>query len=437
MTVTSPYKLTADGYLDFHAHPGQWRAFQSTKRLILVLAGSQAGKTVIGPWWLWNEIGVRGEGDYLCVAPSYPLMQKKVLPEFLRLFETTMQAGAYRSSKRTFHFRTGATKVFFGHADDPESLESATAKAAWLDEPGQKRFRYGSWEAILRRLAVHRGRCLLTTTPYVLGWLKQQLYDPWLKAGRNHSDIDVINFESVMNPAFPREEYERARDTMPAWRFNMFFRGLFERPAGVIYDCFDDARNTCPRFAIPDGWRRHLGLDFGGVNTAAVFSAQEPHSTPIRYYAYREYHAGGRTAKEHATELLRGEPGVPVCVGGSKSEGQWRDEFRAAGLPVREPAVSDVEVGINRVWGGFNTGQLIVFDDLAGLLDDVGTYSRETDDQGNPTEAIADKASYHLADALRYIGGWLFQGDRTPKINLPREEHRNVVHRAPPGVFRK
>lgn len=29
--------------LRFHFHPGQWRAWQSTKRFVLVLAGTQGG----------------------------------------------------------------------------------------------------------------------------------------------------------------------------------------------------------------------------------------------------------------------------------------------------------------------------------------------------------------------------------------------------------
>ena len=43
--------------------------------------------------------------------------------------------------------------MYFGHANDPDSLESATAKAAWLDEAAQNKFKLDSWEAILRRLS--------------------------------------------------------------------------------------------------------------------------------------------------------------------------------------------------------------------------------------------------------------------------------------------
>lgn len=409
------YRIAPDGAVEFNLHAGQDEALHSPERFVAVIAGAQSGKTVCGPLWLRDEIERRGAGDYLAVAPSYPLMQKKMLPEFLRLFESVLRIGRYKHADRIFEFSDGSVKVYFGHADDPESLESATAKAAWLDEPGQKRFRLGSWEAILRRLAIHRGRALLTTTPYDLGWLKTQVYDRWK---RGDKDYWVVNFDSKMNPAFPEEEYERARRDLPGWKFRMFYQGQFERPAGLIYDCFDSAAHVVPAFTIPADWPRFLGLDFGGVNTAGVFFAKDPKSPPDcpKYYLYREYHHGGRTAKQHAAALLEGEPGVPVCAGGSKSEDQWRDEFKAAGLPIKEPPVADVEVGINRVYGFIQRGQFCVFDSCTGWLDEAQSYSREVDDNGEPTEKIEDKECYHRLDATRYISAYLAQPQRIPHV---------------------
>lgn len=356
-----------------------------------------------------------GPGDYLVATPTFTLLELKALPEFRRLFGQILGLGRYTASPirkftlseagevRTFGRACPETptNVYFGYAEDPESLESATIKAAWLDEAGQKKFKRGSWEAIQRRLAIARGRALITTTPYDLGWLKSELFDRW-RAG--DPSIDVVQFPSVANPAFSPEEYERARATLPGWKFRMFYMGRYERPAGLIYDCFADS-HVIPRFVIPERWPRHLGLDFGGVNTAGIFFAEEPGTG--RLFAYREYFAGGRTAREHAEKLLEGEPMLPNCVGGSKSEGQWRAEFRAAGLPVREPAVSDVEVGINRVYGAHKRGEILVFADLARYLDEKRTYSRKLDANGDPTEEIEEKSTFHLLDAERYVVGWL------------------------------
>lgn len=420
------YQVTNEGAMELHFHANQWRAWDSEKRFITVLAGTQGGKTSFGPHWLYREICWRGAGDYMVVTPTYPLLEKKAMPEFRRVFEQALRLGKYvGGSLHTFTFseegelRTfGAkqdkrTTVMFGHAQDPDSLESATAKAAWLDEAGQKKFKLGSWEAILRRLSIHLGRVLITTTPYNLGWLKQKLWDPWMAANKDHPEIDVIRFRSIDNPVFPRSEYERARRDLPLWKFDMFYNALFTRPAGLIYDCIDEATQIIPRFSIPSSWQRYLGLDFGGVNTAGIFYAEEPGTHKL--YAYREYKAGGRSAAEHAYHLLQGEPMIPVCVGGSGSEDQWRREFRRGGevtgvmssLPVKEPAIKDVEVGIDRVYGANKRGEIIYFDDLEYFLEQKRTYSRELDEAGEPTEKIEDKEIFHLLDAERYIIGWL------------------------------
>jgi hypothetical protein len=388
--------------LRYHFHAGQLRAWQSERRTVLVLAGAQGGKTSFGPLWLHREICRRGPGDYLVVTPTYPLLNLKALPEFLRLFRSLLGLGTYASQQRTFTYHDESVRVLFGHAQDPDSLESATAKAVWMDEAGQPKFKLGSNEAIDRRLSIHQGRKLITTTPYNLGWLKQRLYDPWIAAQKNHPDIDVIRFDSTTNPAFPRAEFERARRELPRWRFDLFYRAIFTRPAGLIYDCFDAEKHTTPPFRIPSDWPRYLGLDFGGQNTAGIFIAEDPRNHKL--YAYREYGpVGGRTAAQHATELQRDEPGLPICAGGAPSEQQWRDEFAAAGLPVHPPDVADVEPGINRVWGAISSGRLIVFSTLTRLLDELGSYSREVDEAGNATEKIADKNDYHLLDATRYI----------------------------------
>jgi hypothetical protein len=72
--------------------------------------------------------------------------------------------------------------------------------------------------------------------------------------------------------------------------------------------------------------------------------------------------------------------------------------------------VSDVEVGIDRVYGAHKENKIIVFDDLVGYLDEKLSYSRELDENGEPTEKIEDKNSFHFMDAERYIIGRLLPG---------------------------
>jgi hypothetical protein len=395
----------------------------SDKRFILVLAGTQSGKTALGPHWLFREIQEKGPGDYAVIGPSFELLEKKALPEFKRYFEGWLKLGKYTGSpvrcfrfskdglRRTFGRSDLPCTVYFGYAAKPESLESATYKGVWCDEAGQKDFKDASWDALRRRLSIHQGRALITTTPYDLGWLKVRLYDAW-KAG--DPEIDVIQFRSISNPAFPIEEYEAARQRLQPWRFALFYDAVFTKPAGTIYDCFDETKHVLDFPHAPGNWRRFVGLDFGNVNTAACFLAEDPLTQ--RLIVYATYHTGNKPVEDwdeegqkregHASAIRRKaqlSKGTEVFyVGGSRSEDEWRSKFINAGLSVMQPFVSDVEVGIDSVYEAIQSGMLYVHKGCDKLINDLNSYRRELDDNGEPTEKIENKETWHRLDALRY-----------------------------------
>ncbi len=398
-------------------HPGQLRAWDSRRRFVFVLAGTQAGKTSFGPWWLKREIyGAegyegRGPGDYIAATASYDLFKLKMLPEIRNVFEHLLRCGRYWSGDKILELADPATGKFQAkRADDPMwgriilrsaaapgGLESATAKAAWLDECGQDDFPLEAWEAVLRRLSLHQGRVLGTTTLYNLGWLKSEIYDPWTNGDK---DIDVIQFASTLNPLFPAAEMERAARTMQDWRYQMFYLGQFARPAGLIYNCFQD-KMLVDAFPVPVDWPVTVGVDFGGANTATAWLAQDP-ATGI-WYAYKESLEGGMTSAAHA-EKATAEAGAREvqAIGGAPGETQQRMDWNAGGFHVNEPPIADVESGIDRVTALIQEDRLRVFRDLRGLRDELGTYRRKLDAAGNPTDEIADKRKFHRLDALRY-----------------------------------
>src|SRR5262245_3474206 len=109
--MTIHQRLAPDRFLEIAVHRGQRRALFSPKRFVLVLAGWQSGKTVIGPPWLLKEIAACGPGDYLVASPTYPLMTKKVLPEFLRLFKSQFKLGTFAGHpKNCFTFNEAGCK---------------------------------------------------------------------------------------------------------------------------------------------------------------------------------------------------------------------------------------------------------------------------------------------------------------------------------------
>lgn len=421
-----PLYEVADNTVTLNFHDGQRRTWESQARTVAMIAGSQGGKTSFDPWWLYREIfgdGFdfvgHGKGDYLAVTASYDLFKLKLLPEMRGVFEHVLQVGRYWSGDKVIELADPQTGQFHANrADDPMwariilrsaaspgGLESASAKAAVLDEAGQDDFTLEAKEAVDRRLTLNRGRRLITTTPYNLGWLKQQIVD---KA--DGVNIEVINFESVANPAFSAEEFEHLRTTLSSWKFNMFHRGLYDRPPGMIYkDFVDEYRerggHKIKPFDMPAKWTRYVGVDPGVIHFCDVWIAHDPERDVA--YIYRESIRERKSTSEQATDLLKLSADNHEYVGkwavGAKSEIYHREDFILAGAEtVVEPPYSDVEVRIDAVIARLRASRLFIFDTCTGVLDQIGTYARVVDALGNTTEKIKDKEKYHYLDALGY-----------------------------------
>lgn len=441
----------------FKDHQGQMDVWNAEQGIIAVLAGWQSGKSVSAPPWLLREMQRKGPGDYAILAPTAPLLRKKALPEWRKYLKSKLKEGVDWVEKRAemeFHFLESGkqklfgpseeehpeTKVFYGHAMDPRAVEAFTAKAIWADEPGQ--MPDDTWEAIEARLAVEEGRALLTSRPYDNNWYVTKIWNE----RENDPKIKVINYSSLMNPRFPKEEYYRQKRLLPPWKFRMKYDGIPTRPAGSIYDCFEaqyedeDGKplpprimpgyltedqvfeitmrgaNVCDRFEIPSTWRKTSGHDFGPVNTAAVFAAQDPYSR--RIYIYRAYHSGKKTVLDHVKECWnrsRLPKGSQVLAwGGAKSEEKTRIDYQKAGWPIQEPPIADVIEGITRVYALLKSGVLVVFGDLEKLIQDFQDYSWKLDDYGEPLTDLAtnieDKATYHRLDCVRYLASALYEG---------------------------
>jgi len=417
------YELDRPGgvlHLNFHTH--QRRTWDSERRFVAMLAGKQGGKTVYGPAHTFREIQKRGRGDYLAISATFELFNLKLLPTMKQFFVRDLRIARYWPSSRILELcdpETGEFGAVYSHdhelmwgriilrsAESEEGLQSATGLWAWLDEAGL--YESSVWKDVRARLSLAEGGVLLTTSIYDLGWLKQQIYDPW-KQGEH--EIDVIQFSSKDSPFFPEAEYESHRRSMQSWQFRMDYDAEFERPPAAIYEDFvdklrDDGGHKVKRFIIPTEWPRVASIDPGVVNPGKIFAAHDPKEDV--YYIYRAEKGGvRRTSKEHGVYDVQraakeGERVIWWSVG-AKSEKYWREDYKAAGAQgVREPDVSDVEEGIDRGTQLIKQHRVFIFDDLVEFVDEMLRYSRVIKD-GNVTKDIKDKATYHLMDAYRYF----------------------------------
>ena len=446
--------ISDDGFVDFNFHPGQTQIMQCRKRIIVALAGRQGAKTSSCAPWLLEEMRARGPGLYMAVAPSFPILEDSLLPKIVDLFQDKLELG--KTKTRPFSFivspegekilfegtkwekdagsgKLPRTLIRFCHARNAASLEAKTALACVFDEAGQEEVPVGAIEAIEGRLTTTQGRLLLSTTPYVIGWLYRRYYLPWEQAksrGEDHPEVEVIRWPSYLNPAFPKSEYDRQKKLMPPWKHAMFYDGLFTRAAGQIYDCFEDVHNTCAPFQIPDHWPRYMGQDYGGSNTSAVYLAEDPDSGKL--YLYRAYLDGNMNEHEHKQKMTAPSDWCADnslfdrVAGGAPSEDVWRDLYRRAGIYVEKPPLvggGAVEAGIDCVYSVLARRQLVIFTSEEETIHEINTYSREIDPETGDviSGTIRDKNTFHRLDALRYIVSTLMRGRSDGLMKMNRE----------------
>jgi len=413
VTATKELIYYDDAGLHLSLNEAQQAVDRSKKRFVCLFAGTQGGKTSYAPWWLFDRIqesAKAGElNDYLVVTATYPLMNLKLLPAFVEVYQEILKIGLLKVTEKVIYFNYKGAKgrIIFCSAENPESMESATAKAAVLDECGQVQFKREAWEAVRRRLSLYRGRVLLITTLYTGGgWLKTDFYDHWKKEDEIGQDIDIFQFPSTVNPKFSLEEYESARMSLPDWKFKLLYMGEFANAVGLVYDSFntDICLLSRKNWPVQDSWPRYCGMDFGN-DTAAVFVAVDP-GTGFKYLD-REYLEKGKTTQQHADALREMAKNWQIvkCNGGKGDKGDdgWRGDFTKAGWRVQMPTVQAVEIGIQRVYSLFKNNTLFVCSDLYELLRELQSYSYKLDTDNQATGDIENKQRYHLNDALRYI----------------------------------
>ena len=69
----------------------------------------------------------------------------------------------------------------------------------------------------------------------------------------------------------------------------------------------------------------------------------------------------------------------------------------------------------------------MVFDDLQGIIDDLRSISRETDDDDKPiADRIKGEKDYHRIAGLRYVGARLFRNLYRSLTRRGREDRDNV-----------
>ena len=419
---------------DATLHIGQSLAWQSEAKVVAMIAGTGGGKTWMGARWLYKKHADSNtlHTPKIVISASYPMMGRVTLPTFME-FWRPLKVGEYRTFDRTFISEVGGP-VYFGSAEKPYGMEGIHAGCAWLDEAGMMDRLV--FDVVRRRTAFRNGQILITTTPYTSNWLKTEIFDHATvdrviiedpdkpdeyavkRVQEGNRDYYVVQFASVVNPQYPREEYLEAKATWPEWKFKMFYDGEFERPLGLIYSDFIPVLapegNLVKPFEIPSHWDRRVGVDIGFNHpTGIVWIATDP--VTDWDYVYREFKDVrldgpdiGRTIVRMSVDGDRKKERIgSIYVDPSRPDViRQINRETSEGLPTgarAKPANNSVEAGILEVIERFRSKTLLIFDSMHKTKEEIDGYRWEPakDDEGELTDKPV-KYKDDLMDGLRY-----------------------------------
>ena len=334
--------------------------------------------------------------------------QNKVIPQELE----TGQVRVYGGAKAEWFDYPNGSRIWIAGLDKAGKILSAEHDIIYVNQAEEVGL--PDWEILTTRTTGRAGHMPYSQT---IGDCNPAQPTHWIRTRAREGRLTFIESSHRDNPELYDQktgnltpEGERRIGRLHGLTGSRRLRlalGLWAAPEGAIYDVFDEERHKVKAFVPPLHWPRVVGIDPLGAFTAAVWLAYDPDSSVLN--VYREYYEPfGTTTTGHVHNILEASKSEAIFAwtGGAPSERQQRLDFAGAGIPLREPGMGDLWVGIDRVYQLLKDFALVVHDSCPQLLSEIGGYRRRLKD-GVPTENIEDKETFHLLDALRYAVVWL------------------------------
>lgn len=239
--------------IQFEPFERQARVFTSTKRIIIVIAGVQGGKTTSGIYWSQLQIQNNPDKNGLICGLSHDQLSNVIIEKFFSTFPFYKKH--FVKKEKTLYLPTGG-KVFFRPLEDPKYVEGITASWAWIDEGDL--VSYKAYLVVRGRLGSTGGRLLITSSLADGGWL-----GGYAEKMSEAQDIDVISWRSVDNPSFSKEEWEALKKRLTRLFSNAVMR-QFLLSTQEEYIRFLILTNTWFPLLKKEKFQKNLLLDLTG-----------------------------------------------------------------------------------------------------------------------------------------------------------------------------
>lgn len=347
----------------------------SEKKLVIAATGIQWGKTESGVIWLrmLTSKFTDSRDNFIVTSPSFPTMAQSTMPAFNHWFK---DLGDHDKKENCYHISGGGT-IWFRTGTNPDSVVGITrVRGILCDEAGLYSLYF--WENIQGRSSFMEAPIRIVTSPYSLNWLHRDYIQPYNRGIESCvKNIDLIQARSDENPYFPKNEYQRKKETMDSRRFNMMYGGNFDRMEGLVYDCFDDDQKIVAPKILPQETRYFGAIDWGFADPSVIkIRAVTP--TGVHYSIY-EYYKSRKTIADLVDICRRIKGLFPVelfvC---DPSRPDNISQLNIAGISAI-PAQNDIQLGIDKHYELISSNLYYVF-------------------QGSCPHTIDEYASYHYPE---------------------------------------
>lgn len=268
----------------FIPHEGQKRVLNSQSRFIFAMGGNRGGKTTIGCYWAYLQMQKENTNG-LIGANVYDQLNQSVLTKF---FETFPQLERYYIKRDKMMILPGNRKVFFRSMDETKNIKGMNLHWIWIDEADG--LSEEDWFVLQSRTGTTLGKMLMTSSIYPDSWIYDTIYKD------ENKDYELITWESVDNPSFPREEWDRLKRSMDPVRFAREYESKFIFESGRVYA---DILKYGVIDKYPEGSEPivyFFGIDFGIEDPTAIMVLS--YNTDGCWYIIDEYYRDHMSVQE-------------------------------------------------------------------------------------------------------------------------------------------
>ena len=383
----------------------------------LLTGGKGCGKTYIGAlraiWLSFINSPCPGQ----CVCPTYPVMDKSVIPTFREIFAAADVRYEYNENKHRIHIPSWDGHIWLGSGEVPESLVGPNLAWAWIDEPFlQKKLVFLEMLARVRHpLAKHR-EIFLTGTPEELNWG----YDLATKSPPfDGMDVGVVYGRTRDNWKLPLETIESMEQAYTPEMLKAYMEGQFVLlTAGRVYSVFDRGRHLKANSGgNTEGLPIVAGIDFN----VDYMSAEIAIKGPTWLHFFDEIRLSNANTFELAEALKVKYPGIAVYpdpTGKARKSSSSRsdhDILRQAGFSVYahkgSPPVRERVNAVNRMLLNDN----LTMDNCPHLVVDMERNIWKSGDIDKSQPELT-----HAADALGYMIEYLYPVRKLEVSYTPR-----------------